>query len=272
MKTSFILAFIFLVARSVCAQKYELIEDLKEISGIEQINDHTLIAINDGGNSNELFVLSDRGKLLRRVVIGNSTNEDWEDIAVDDKYAYVADFGNNLNKRKDLCVYKVRLNDIAEKDTVRAEKISFSYAEQNSFPPQKENKYYDAEALICLNDKMYILTKTNNDPWTGECIIYEVPKLPGSHELSEYARIKVGEDGWYKDAITAADEFEGRVYFSTYDRIVECDGKFGNCKTVYRFEESTQKESLVVTSDAFFVADERQIFLGGGYLYKIDRK
>lgn len=272
MRSIFILSFAVLAHQFATGQKFELPESLKEISGLEKLDENTLLAVNDGGNSNELFVLSTKGKLLRRVVVSNAKNEDWEDLARDDNYLYIADIGNNLNKRKDLCIYKVSLDQIRSKDTVRAEKISFSYEEQTGFPPEKTDKYYDAEALICLNDKLYILTKTNNEPWTGKSIIYEVPITAGTHSLTMSKDLMVGMDGWYKDAITAADVMNGKVYFSTYDRIVECDGEFNNCKTVFTFEESTQKESLLALPNGFLIADERQVFLGGGYLYKIETK
>lgn len=269
------LLFFFLIVQAIefaSAQKFELPQELKEISGLEQLDENTLLAINDGGNSNELFVISTAGRLIRKVVIANATNEDWEDLAADEDYLYIADFGNNLNKRKDLCIYKVNLYQIRTEDTVRAEKISFSYEEQGFFPPEQSKKFFDAEALIWLNGKLVILTKTNNEPWTGESYIYEVPTIPGSYSLGKSKGLIVGEDGWYKDAITAADAFGGKVYFSTYNRIVECDEALNECTTIHTYEESTQKESLIAFPHGFFVADERQTFLGGGYLYKIEKK
>ncbi len=251
------------------AQTVDLPASLREISGLEALDEKHFVAINDGGNSADLFVIDQNGQVLRTVRVENATNEDWEDLASDGTYLYVGDIGNNLNKRRDLCVYKILLKDIATEDVVRAEKIAFSYREQTAFPPQKSEKRYDAEGMIFYQGKLWIFTKINDDPWSGNALIYQLSTTPGTYELSLFKSLYIGRSGWWKDAITAADEYNGKLYLMTYDRVMVYDideleaGQLGT----YSFEESTQKESLLVLGEEWYIADEHQTFLGGGKLY-----
>lgn len=272
MKYVYFLFITVLFTGSGYAQTFELSHELREISGIESLGKDKLVAINDGGNPNTLYVLSFEGKLEKTVKVVNAENVDWEDIASDSEYLYIGDIGNNLNKRKFLCIYKVKKSDVLNDTEVKAEKITFSYQEQTSFPPSKAERFFDAEALFHRDGKLYILTKTNDEPWSGKSWVYELPIIPGNYELKKHGEIVVGTDGWYKDAITAADYMNGKIYFSTYDRIVTCDDDFENIEVIYTYTEATQKESLLVLSNGLFVADERHSFLGGGYLYRIEIK
>ena len=86
------------------AQTFDLSDELDEISGLEMLNDSTFVALNDGGHEATLYLLNIRGKIIKKVKIENAKNVDWEDIAVDDKNIYIADVGNNTNKRKDLLI------------------------------------------------------------------------------------------------------------------------------------------------------------------------
>lgn len=64
----------------------------------------------------------------------NAPNTDWEDLTMDDKgNLYIADVGNNLNERKDLCVLKLNANSAFQSDSINVEKIYFSYAGQRFF-------------------------------------------------------------------------------------------------------------------------------------------
>jgi hypothetical protein len=75
-----------------------LSEELKEISGIQYINDTLLVAHNDGGNGPLLYFLNpNTGIILKRVFVKDVKNTDWEDIALDGKYLFIGNFGNNNN-------------------------------------------------------------------------------------------------------------------------------------------------------------------------------
>lgn len=252
--------------------EYVLPNDLNEISGLEIIDDSTLVALNDGGHKAELFVLGNEGQLKKRVKVIGAKNKDWEDLASDGVYLYIGDIGNNMNKRSDLCIYKVLISDVVEQEEVTAEKISYDYEEQVDFPPSKAELNYDAEALICVDNTLWIITKPNAQPWDGIAAIYKVPTAPGNYVVASSQQIEIGKDGWYSDAVTGADVYNESLYLTTYNRIIQLNIKNLDKKPVNIIGHSkpSQIESIVVRADGtILIADEKSTFLGGGKLYYI---
>lgn len=251
--------------------RYDLPESLDEISGLELINDSTLVAINDGGNKPTIFVLNTKGKVIKKVKVTDADNKDWEDLAIDGKYLYIGDFGNNGNKRNKLVIYRVKIKDILSETEIESKKIKFSYADQTEFPPSKKKFNYDAEGFICEGDSLTIFTKCNTDPWTGKAFVYKIPKEPGTYIAKKKSEVFIGPDGWWMDAITAMDKYKGYLYLSTYNRVIilkYANNKYDLVKEVL-FDDVSQKESLVVLNKNYiFVADENHRVLGGGYLIK----
>ena len=252
-------------------QSYRLPSQLNEISGLETINDTLFIAINDSGNEPFLFVLNTDAKILKKVKINGAKNNDWEDLAVDEEYIYIGDFGNNLNKRKELIIYKVKIKEVLLKNEIESERIVFRYLDQKKFPPQKENLNFDSEAFFYDKDSLTLFTKCNTYPWTGVSFIYRIPKEPGTYFLKKKDELYIGSGGYFLDAITAADKYNQDVYLTTYNRILilkKEEGQYNVFRTIY-FNEMTQKESIVVfnKSDLFF-ADEKHRVFGGGFLTK----
>jgi len=251
---------------------YNLPESLVEISGMEFLNDSTLVAINDGGNEAVLYLMNTEGELIKTVKIENASNKDWEDLASDGEHLYIADVGNNFSKRKKLKIYKVDIDDLLTKDEVTAEKITFSYGDQEAFPPGKDSLYYDSEGIVYKNDSLWIFTKTKADPWDGIAFVYKVPALKGKYTLVKQHEIHIGDDGWWADAITAADLYGDKFYLTTYDRLIvgTFEGEeFKQEKSIY-FDNLTQKESVLVKDNkTVFISDEKHNILGGGKLYKM---
>lgn len=256
-------------------KEFVLPGSLREISGLEYLDDKTIVAINDSGNTAELFVLKENGELIKRVDVENATNRDWEDLASDGEYLYIADIGNNANKRQNLCIYKVRIQDVLEKFSVRAEKIEIKYAEQKEFPPNDKDFKFDAEAIAYMDGKLWLFTKTNTKPWNGNSLVYQIPTISGEHLLKSSFSLHIGDDGWWQDAITSADVFKGKLFLSTYNRIIVYSftgEKPKAVKTMY-YKSATQKESILVKNEKkILVADERQALLGGGKIYHIPLK
>lgn len=257
----------------VYAQTFHLSTELGEISGIEFLNDSTIAAINDGGNEPLIYLLDLKGKVQSVVKVENAQNRDWEDLAIDDKHLYIGDIGNNVNNRRDLVIYKVKIADVIEKKAVQAEKIEFNYAEQTAFPPDRKDKRFDAEALVWYNDSLYIFTKNRARPNDGNCWVYKIPATVGNHTASKMTEIYIGKGGLLTDALTAADFVGGEFFLMTYNRVVIkklVDGKFVGEENI-SFKTYSQKEALVVKSKMeLYVADEKQIMLGGPRMYRIE--
>jgi hypothetical protein len=256
-------------------QTFRLPSALREISGMEYINDSTLLAVNDGGNRPEIFVLDTDGTLRKKVRVLGVFNRDWEDMAFDGTHVYIGDFGNNRNTRKDLCVYKIRGSDIITQQEVTAEKISFRYKEQNDFPPSNDEKIFDAEALACYNGELWIFTKANTTPWTGKSLVYRLPNIPGKYVLSEPMELYMGSRGWWADAVTGVDVLGDVFYILTYNRVTKM--KFAKNKfilnTSTKFSRTTQMESITIKKEnEIYVADEDRTIIGGGKLYLMTTK
>src|SRR5690554_1024138 len=98
LKQLFIILIIFSNG-AIFAQDLELITPVatavNESSGLIYLNEK-LITHNDSGNDAQLFEIDSlTGNVTRTVVINNATITDWEDIAYDDDYIFIGDFGNN---------------------------------------------------------------------------------------------------------------------------------------------------------------------------------
>lgn len=85
-------------------------------------------------------------------------NVDWEDIALDEHYLYLADVGNNTNRRRDLAIYAVsEIDPTASTRSAVVQRWPVVYPEQTEFPPEKW--HYDSESLFTSDGSLYLITK-----------------------------------------------------------------------------------------------------------------
>ena len=275
------LTFLFLIftftLNTALAQKKriaKLPKELEEISGLAFLNDSVLVTHTDSGGKPILYFLNLEGKEIHRVQLLGATNVDWEDITFDGKgYLYIGDIGNNNNARKDLCIYKVNSKNILKKDSVKSEKISFTYTEQKTFPESKPDRHFDAEGLAFLNDTLYLFTKNRTEPFDGKCFGYKIPTKVGTYKLTKQFELFLGKDGWFKDSATAVDIRDDKCYILTYNRLMIYtieDGKFKFLKHIL-LTPLSQIEAVAVNSKGkVYIADEKQKLLGGANLYKVN--
>ncbi len=151
-------------------------QTISETSGLIYHNGK-LITHNDSGNTPQLFEIDTVSlAVTRTVTIENAINVDWEDLAQDDEYIYIGDFGNNTGDRQDLAILRVAKAAYDRADTVSAERIDFFYEDQEDFMTTQSSDW-DAEALFVLNDDLIVLTKQ----WQSQgTVAYRLPKLPGA--------------------------------------------------------------------------------------------
>ena len=160
----------------------ELPDKLSEGSGLMYYND-LFWSFNDSGGDNVIYAFNRKGQIQKEVEITNADNIDWEDIAQDDKYIYIGDFGNNSGTRKNLKIYKIIKNDLdTEKNPeVYGEVIKYVYQNQEKFNFRQNNNEFDCEALVENNQSLFIFTKN----WIKQnTVIYEMPKNIGEYNLS----------------------------------------------------------------------------------------
>nr|WP_299340005.1 hypothetical protein [Allomuricauda sp.] len=149
---------------------------INETSGLLYFND-VLITHNDSGNGAELFEFdSQTGEIVRTVEVTNATNIDWEDLAQDDDFIYIGDFGNINGNRRNLVIYKIDKQQYLSQNQVTASLISFVYEDQLEFN-STQNSDWDAEALFVKGDFLYILTKEWQSSGTT---LYQLSKTTGN--------------------------------------------------------------------------------------------
>ena len=158
-------------------------DHLKESSGLLPAFNGTFWTLLDGGNPSALYRIAPDGALLDSLSLA-LPNQDWEDLAKDPEgNIYIADVGNNLSNRQNLRIF--RLSPEGDVDT-----ISFTYPDQESFPPQeKEERNYDSEALIWMNGGLQLFSKSYGDKVVRQ---YSLPDSEGIYtaRLEETLKMK----------------------------------------------------------------------------------
>ena len=162
-------------------------QEVRETSGLVYHQDK-LYTHNDSGNAAALYEIDPLTLSVKRTIqINNAQNVDWEDLARDANYLYIADIGNNLGDRQDLLIYRIALEELDQLSEVTAELIRYSYSDQTDFTP-RNNSDWDAEALLCYGDQLIIFTKQ----WqTLGTVAYTLPKLPGDHIATPAGSVNV---------------------------------------------------------------------------------
>ncbi|MGV3632135.1 MAG: hypothetical protein ACO1O6_13075 [Bacteroidota bacterium] len=275
------LVFLFLVTLVqpvIFAQSLDKIAKLDpklaEISGLDFWNDSVLVAHNDSGNEPVLYFLDLEGTIFHEVRITNATNVDWEDLTTDGKGSiYIADIGNNTNRRKDLKIYVVNGKNILQKSEAEARTITLSYSDQTAFPPEnKTDWHFDAEALGFYHDSLVIFTKSQTKPYDGITHCYKFPAKPGDYQLKPHQEFHLKERSNRQDAVTSVDFLEGKCYVLTYSGVevftVSSAGKLVHDKRI-SFLVLSQKEALTVNRSYIYIADEYHKKAGGRNLYQI---
>jgi hypothetical protein len=277
MKKGFVFLFCCFSFFVFSQKSVALSEELKEISGIQYINDTLLVAHNDGGNGPLLYFLNpNTGIILKRVFVKDVKNTDWEDIALDGKYLFIGNFGNNNNKRKNLSIIRVSWKDALIEDTISSELMTFEFSEQKAFPPEKKALNFDTECLTFADGYLWLFTKNRTEPFDGVTNVYRVRFQDNTHSIlnKEYS-IKIGSKGWMFDSVTGGDFAYGYFYLTTYNRVLKylfSEGKFSLVKQ-YKYKEYNQKEAItVIKDDQIYVANEFQKVLGKQKLYRISLK
>ncbi|WP_124978770.1 hypothetical protein [Nonlabens xiamenensis] len=188
-------------------QVARLSADLTETSGLEVWNGQ-LVTHNDSGDGPSLYFLNEQGQETYRVTYLNLTAVDWEDIAQDENYMYIADVGNNSGDRRDLTIYRLPVTEILNTELV-AETLGINYLDQTDFSRRDQNHGFDAESLVALNGELYLFSKDWKDQNTQ---IYPIDQLNPEQSLSPVASYAV------KGLITGATHNQrGTIMLCGYD-------------------------------------------------------
>jgi hypothetical protein len=191
----------------------ELPAALNESSGLAQgSSKNTYWTHNDSGNAAELYLVNKKGELEETLTLSNLKNDDWEDLAQDNKgNLYIADVGNNAHDRRDLKIYKIRPDSPQTYET-----ISLRYADQQAFPSPVRN--FDCEAVAWHGGKLYLFSK--NWSQTNHTVkLYALPDKAGEYTLWPQDSTQI------KTMVTGADVSpDGRTLaLMTYGKVVLYD-------------------------------------------------
>lgn len=166
-------------------------EEIKESSGLIYVQDMLFTHTDSDGPASLFQIDLETNQVIRKIDIQNAKNIDWEDVAFDEQYVYIADVGNNMGNRSDLKIYKILISELVNPDTtsLMSENINFSYANQNDFSINPYDTNFDAETLICYNDNLYIFTKNWSDLNTN---VYKLSTEPGNYNIELVDSLEIG--------------------------------------------------------------------------------
>jgi len=154
-----------------------LLEDgLNESSGLLFVAE-TLYTHNDSGDDPQFYSISESSpEINERIKIDNAIHRDWEDMAQDETHIYFGDFGNNRGDRQDLTIYKFPKSVLP--NDADAEFIRFTFSDQINFDHTNNIHNFDCEAMIVVDENIYLFSKNHADQQTK---LYKLPSNPGTY-------------------------------------------------------------------------------------------
>lgn len=265
-------------AQTLSPQEVCVLPDaVAETSGLLALPSGSFWTHNDSGDGPFLYEVDSLGQLLRKVRVEGAQHIDWEDLAVDRERQrlYVGDFGNNANKRKDLCIYQIPLPVDSSLRSVQAARISFRYPDQYAHPPADSLKNFDLEAFFYYKDSLYLFSKNRTNPPNGWSKLYRVPAQPGDYvaELLDSLQTEQQHVIWAITSATLSPDGKNLLLLSA-DKLWWLHGFEGSAflgGKIERFSLAsfTQKEAISFRNNKeIWLTDERND-LGGGRLYRL---
>ncbi len=279
-KISKIIYIFLLLSTTICCQNHKnskltiihkLTKSLSEISGITMLSDNYIYSINDSGNDAILYKLDAKGKIVKKIPLPSSKNVDWEDLAYDKQdHIYIGDFGNNDSKRKNLKIYKV---SGIKSDTIEVAEIRFRFEDQKKFPPKKKHLQFDVEAMIHLNNSLYLFTKDRNKKSNVRTRIYKLPNIQGDHiaKLVDVYKEKDNTTSFITGA--AINRSEDKIALLSHDKILLLQNYTGDKLLsgqiqMIKLNHNSQKEGITFKNDTtLLIVDERKKH-SNSYLYQ----
>lgn len=184
--------------------------NLSEASGIawSMKNPGTIWAHNDSGHSNSIFLLDSKsGEILVRYTIMGTMNLDWEDMELSygpeegEHYIYIADTGDNKEKRPHYSIY--RFPEPVYDETHKGQHIFLDNLSIDRIWFQFPDGSHDTEAMLVdpLTKDIYLVTKRD--------VVSMLYVLPYPQPVDEmYTIFKAGEFS-FREASAATSSLSG---------------------------------------------------------------
>ena len=267
-----IIFFLFtsnIIFSQLVVEDINLSKKLDETSGLEIINKQ-LVTINDSGNDPVLFYINESGNILDERKLNCCKNNDWESLAADSDYVYIADFGNNYDTRKNLSIIKIPIDKSSNENP---EIINFLYPEQKKFKRIYRRSEYDAEALISFGDILLIFTKNKRKKITE---IYSLPKYGGNFKAQKIGSLNTESivTGADYDKKTNTLVLTSTINFDEYYILVVNDFSLNNKDHKINMFEipigKTQVEAIkIIDENTFWITSEDESSSSSARLMKI---
>ncbi len=169
-----------------------------ETSGLEFIQGNVW-TFGDSGNPATIWTIdTGNGNYNELITFTGGVNVDWEDISADSSHIYIGDIGNGYGDRVDQAIYIIPIIDtsvLKKNNKTDFDLIHYSYPDQTDFRKNSLNNY-DAEALVYIDNFIYIFTKRHGDLHTH---LYQIPSQQGIYIANLLGRFDS------KGVITGAD-------------------------------------------------------------------
>ena len=267
-----IIFFLFtsnIIFSQLVVEDINLSKKLDETSGLEIINKQ-LVTINDSGNDPVLFYINESGNILDERKLNCCKNNDWESLAADSDYVYIADMGNNYDTRKNLSIIKIPIDKSSNENP---EIINFLYPEQKKFKRIYRRSEYDAEALISFGDILLIFTKNKRKKITE---IYSLPKNGGNFKAQKIGSLNTESivTGADYDKKTNTLVLTSTINFDEYYILVINDFSLNNIDHKINTYEipigKTQVEAIkIIDENTFWISSEDESSSSSARLMKI---
>ncbi len=239
---------------------------LAETSGLLYL-DGRIWTFNDSGGEAALYcVVPQDGSVIRKTMISNANNIDWEDIAVDEHHIYVADVGNNSATRDTVIIYRIPKSGVLSGDPAINHNgiISLSF-DEDIVRNNNGNSSHDCEAIFAHGDSLYLFSKD----WVNQSTsVYVIPSEPGHYHVKRRylydARVLItGADLFpeekqvvllgYRDGSPIVIQYK---YANDPGKIV-CGGK----ARIYPLRSGRQVEGICFdAAGGIYISSERNIF------------
>ena len=249
---------------------------INETSGLEFYNKN-FITHNDSGDGPYLYVFNENGDLIKTLDLNKDANfkienNDWEDIASDEKYLYVADTGNNFGNRSNLNIVRISKEDNYKVDGI----IKILYADQETFFPRPKHKY-DAEAILFIDEQLVLFSKDrenlNTDLYLVDKFEKAAQKLTSEFDFNVNSLITGGD---YKNELNllalVSYNSKGNQYLILFERFDLENLEENTFKKYIIPLERAQIESIkIIDKKTFWVTSEDE-GIGNPFMYKLKVK
>jgi len=214
---------------------------LEETSGLAA-HGGLLWTHNDSGGKPKIYAIDATGQLKKQVGLKDGNNYDWEEMAHDEQYLYLADIGDNFAQRKTLKIYRVSWAsiDLAANDTdVDFDTIELTISDKPSVTKDKNVHNFDFEALSSVGNELWLFSKDRDD---GRSRLYRFDKTPGSKTIKPQADYPVDFLVTAADYNQRSNEFVLLGYQLTWSGMksflwrVQRDGDELNWSTARRYD------------------------------------